>query len=129
MKKILLIEDEEILIEFYEEVFKTAGFEIETIRWGTEALKRLKEIREGKKEKPDLILLDIVLEDVNGLEILKEARKYPQTKDLRIFALTAYTDPQLDKELLKEGIDKILVKTDWTPSRLIPLVKETLGLK
>jgi CheY-like chemotaxis protein len=127
--KILLIEDDEPTIKFYQDVFQLVNFDFEAIQWGFKAIERLKEIREGKKEKPDLILLDLILLDINGLEILKEARKYPQTKDLLIFGLTNYTDPKLDEELIKEGIDKILVKTDYTPKELISLIKEALKLK
>jgi len=86
-------------------------------------------VREGRKEKPDLILLDLILADINGLEILKEVRKYPETKDIKIFALTNYTDEELNRELIKEKIDKILVKTEYTPKKLIRLVKKTFKLK
>jgi len=128
--KILLIEDDQPTIEFYRDVFRTfLGIEIETLDLGSKAMERLKEIREGKKEKPDLILLDLILSDIHPIEILREVRNYPQTKDLKIFALTNYTDPELNKELIKEGIDKILVKLDYTPKKLIELVKEPLKLK
>jgi len=128
--KILLIEDDEPTIKFYQDVFRTLlGIEIETLKWGREAIDYLKEIREGKKDKPDLILLDLILPDVHPIEILKEARNYPETKDLKIFALTNYTDPELNRELIKEGIDKILVKTDHIPQKLIGLIKEALKLK
>lgn len=128
--KILLIEDDELTIDFYKDLFKAyKGFDLEVLKWGFEAINYLKEIREGKKEKPDLILLDIILTDINGTFILEEARKYPETKDLKIFALTNYTDPRLDQELIKTGIDKIIVKTDYSPSKLIATIKEFLGLK
>lgn len=127
--KILLVEDDWSIIELYQEVFKKASFEIEILDWGQKALDLLKEIREGKREKPDLILLDIILPDMNGLLILEEARKYPQTKDLLIFALTNYTDLELDQKLIKEGINKILVKTACTPSKLIATIKKSLRLK
>lgn len=129
MKKILLIENDQLLIDFYKEVFKIAGFNLEVLDWGYKAIKRLKEIQKGRKKKPDLILLDLILPDINGILILKEAREHPKTKGLKIFALTSFTDPELDKELIKEGIDKILVKIDYTPKQLIALVKRTLGLK
>lgn len=126
MAKILLIEDDEPTIELYEEVFRKADFETEALRWGFQALERIKEIREGKKEKPDLILLDLILPDINGIEVLKETKKYPETKDILVFALTNYTDPELTQELIKEGVDKFLVKTDYAPSELVNLVKEAL---
>ncbi len=124
--KILLIEDDLPTIELYKEVFKKAGFKIEVLDWGGKAIERLKEIRQGKKEKPDLILLDLILTDINGILILEEARKYPETKDLLIFALTNFTDPKLNQELIKQGIDKILVKTDYAPSELVQLVREAI---
>ena len=128
--KILLVEDDRPTIQFYQDVFKQLmGLEIEVLDWGYKAIDYLKEIREGKKEKPDLILLDIVLPDMNAIKVLEEARKHPETKDLLIFALTNLSDPEVDEEFVKQGIDKILVKTVYTPSKLIPLVKESLKLK
>lgn len=124
--RIFLIEDDKIQIEFYEEVFKLAGFEIETLDWGKKAIEKLKEIREGKTKKPDLILLDLILPDMNGISVLEEAKKYPETKDILIFALTNYADPELNKELEEQGIDKILIKTAFTPKELVELVKESL---
>ena len=127
--KIILVEDDYPTIELYKEVFKFAKMELEIFAWGEEMIEYLKEVREGRKEKPDLILLDLILADINGLEILKEVRKYPETKDIKIFALTNYTDEELNRELIKEKIDKILVKTEYTPKKLIRLVKKTFKLK
>lgn len=125
-KRILLIEDDLPTIELYEEVFKREGFEIETLRTGYGGIEKLKEIQKDKKGKPDLILLDLILPDVNGIVILKTAKSHPKTKDILIFALTNYTDPELTKELIREGADKFLVKTDYTPSKLVNLVKEVI---
>lgn len=126
MKKILLVEDNPPTIEIYEKVFRGGGFEIETIKTAYEGLERLKEIREGKKERPDLILLDLILPDVNGIEILKEAKSHPQTRDILVFVLTNYTDPDLTEELFKQKVDKFLVKTNYTPPQLLSLVKEAI---
>lgn len=125
--KILMIEDDRQTINLFKETFLMAGFDIEIIDLGKKALERLKEIREGKKEKPDLVLLDLILPDINGIEILKEARKYPQTKNLKIYALTNYTDPQSNENLVKEGIDKILVKVQYSLNELIEIIEN--GLK
>jgi len=127
--KILIIEDDRPTINLYEEVFKMAGFEIEVLDLAQKAIERLREIREGKKEKPDLILLDLILPDMNGISVLKETRKYPETKDLKIFALTNYSNPEFNQELITERIDKILIKAQYSLRDLVGIIKESLKLK
>ncbi len=127
--KILIIEDDKPTINLFEEVFSMAGFEIEVLDLGQKAIERLKEIREGKKEKPDLILLDLILPDMNGISVLKEARKYPETKNLKIYALTNYSNPESNQELTNEGIDKILIKVQYSLNELIKIIKEGLKSK
>ena len=124
--KILIVEDDEPTIKLFQEVFSMAGFEIEVLNLGQKAIERLEEIREEKKEKPDLILLDLILPDINGIEVLKEARKYPETKNLKIYALTNYSNPETNEELNKEGIDKILIKAQYSLKELIEIIKEGL---
>jgi len=127
--KILIIEDDKPTINLFEEVFPMAGFEIEVLDLGQKAIERLKEIREGKKEKPDLILLDLILPDMNGISVLKEVRKYPETKNLKIYALTNYNTPESNEELTNEGIDKILIKVQYSLNELIEIIKEGLKSK
>ncbi len=124
--KILIIEDDPPIITLFKEVFPMAGFEIEILDTGQKAIEGLKEIREGKKEKPALILLDLILPDIHGIEVLKEARKYPQTKNLKIYALTNYSNPEVNKKLNQEGIDKILIKAQYSLKELIEIIKEAL---
>jgi len=122
--KILIIEDDQPIIKLYKEVFPMAGFEIEILDLAQEGIKRLEEIREGKKEKPDLILLDLILPDINGIEVLKEARKYPETKNLKIYILTNYSRSEINEELVKEGADKILIKFEYSLKELVEIIKE-----
>ena len=124
--KLLIIEDDVPTIKLFKEIFPMAGFEIEVLDLGKKGVERMKEIREGKKEKPDLILLDLILPDINGIEVLKEARRYPETKNLKIYALTNYSNPEFNDELNKEGIDKILVKAQYSLRELIEIIKKGL---
>jgi len=124
--KLLIIEDDVPTIKLFKEIFPMAGFEIEVLDLGKKGVERMKEIREGKKEKPDLILLDLILPDINGIEVLKEARRYPETKNLKIYALTNYSNPEFNEELSKEGIDKILVKAQYSLRELIEIIKKGL---
>jgi len=63
---------------------------------------------------------------MNGISILKEAKKYPETKDIKIFALTNYSNPKTNQELIKEGIDKILIKARYSLKELINIIKQNL---
>jgi len=123
-KKILLIEDEPQQIEIYEKAIGEAGFEIESLKWGEEGLKRLEEIKSKKKEKPDLILLDLILPDINGIAILEKAKLDLQLKDIPFFILTNYSDPELEKTGEELGVEKHIIKTDVTPSQLIKIIKD-----
>lgn len=124
--KILLIEDDPFTLELYKEIFAFPKFELEVVSYCSDGVKILKEIREGRKKAPDLVLLDLILPDQSGINFLIEAKKYPETKNLKIFALTNYSDPKFNQELIEHGIDKILLKTDYTPKKLINLISETL---
>ena len=124
--KIVIVEDDKSTIMLFTEAFKIAGFDAEFLDLGQKALQRFKDIREGKKEKPDLILLDMILPDMNGVDILKEARKYPETKSLKIFALTNYSDPSIKQKLIDGGIDKILIKTEHSLRELTKILKDNL---
>jgi CheY-like chemotaxis protein len=123
-KKILIIEDDLPTLKLLEETLKMEGFEIDTATLAKEAIEKLEEIREGKREKPDLILLDLILPDMNGIEVLKEAKKYPETKEIKIFALTNYSDPEMNKQLIKEGIDKIILKAQISLKELVEIIKQ-----
>lgn len=126
MKKILLIEDDLPTVELYKTALEAADFDVETTNTASQVLEKLKEIREGKKEKPDLILLDLILPDINGKSILKEVKDSPGTKGIPVFILSNYTNPELSEELLREGADKFLVKINIAPKELVKIVKETL---
>ena len=123
-KRILFVEDDRPTVEVYGIALKEAGFEMESLEWGYKALDRLREVKEGKKKKPDLILLDLILPDMNGIEILKMAKGDEKLKDIPIFVLTNYTDPELEKESWRLGAEKYIVKANYTPSQLMEVIKE-----
>lgn len=127
--KILLIEDETMAIEIYESVLKRAGFNVDTLMLGKDALERLNEIKEGKKEKPDLVLLDLILPDANGMDILETAKKEKETKDIPFFILTNYVALETKRVGKKLGAEKCIVKTDITPAELIMTIKKHLREK
>lgn len=125
-KKILLIEDDALTVEVYKSAFEAGGLKIDSITTAAGALARFKEIRQGKKEKPALILLDLILPDIDGISLLKELKDSPETKDIAVFVLTNYTNPVLTQDLMKQGADKFLVKVNITPTQVVKTAKEAL---
>jgi DNA-binding response OmpR family regulator len=128
-KDILLIEDEPCILDIYNTVLKKAGFSVRVANNGEEAQEEFKSIKEGKSKEPDLVLLDLILPDVNGIDILKKVRKQKGISDIPFFILTNYTDPKLEKEGKKLKVSKYLLKTDLTPSQLIDSIEKWLKRK
>ncbi len=125
---VFLVEDDLAIIDVYSMAFKAAGIDFEVISLGKEVIKRIKNIQENKEEKPSLILLDLLLPDVNGTEILKEIRQNNITKDIAVFILSNYTSPETQKtDTIKP--DRYIIKTSITPTQLVELVKEQLNKK
>jgi len=129
-KRILLIEDDPETIDIYTIALQDiAHFKIEVIDFGYKALEWIKKLKEGNAKKPDLVLLDLILPDMNGLDILKEMKKVKETKDIPVFILTNYSSNQLRMLGFKLGSEEYLTKTKYPPSKLIPLIKERLKEK
>jgi len=127
LKTILLIEDDEPIIDVYTTALeKTDHFKVEAITLGYKAIERIKKIQQGKAKKPDLVLLDLILPDINGLEVLAEMKKYEETKDIPVFILTNYTSRELERLGYGLKTEKYLTKTEFNISQLVKMVKECL---
>jgi two-component system alkaline phosphatase synthesis response regulator PhoP len=120
MKKILIVEDEKVLAEMYRDKFEKEGFEVVL---GFDCRDGLDK---AKAEKPDLILLDILLPVENGVSFLKRMREEPEISSIPVVAFSNYDDPETKKEALKLGIEEYLIKTNYTPQQIVDRVKKHL---
>ena len=125
-KKILFIEDDPPTLDVYGTALREAGFWVEIVTLGEEAIRKLRKVTTGGEE-PDLILLDIVLPDMNGLDILREIRRQKETKDIPVFIITNYTDKQSKKTSAALGSERYLLKTKYPPQQLVKVVESRLG--
>jgi len=120
MKKILLIEDEKLLSEMYKERFEREGFEVVTSLDAEEGFEL------AKKEKPDLIILDILLPEKNGIGFLEDRKKAPEIASIPVIALSNYDHPLARKKALELGAKEYIIKTDFTPQEIVEKVKRYL---
>lgn len=126
-KTILLIEDDAPIIDVYKTAFRRIkGLKLDAITLGNEAISRFKQIDKGKAERPDLVLLDLILPDMNGLLVLEEMRKLKNAKDIPVIILTNYTDEELKKLGYNLKPEEYITKANWPPSELVPYIKEKL---
>lgn len=126
-KLILFVEDDVPTIDVYRTALENAGFDVDPIMLGEEALRRIEEVERGEAKMPDLILLDLILPDINGIEILEKIRQKEKVKEIKVLILTNYTDKQLEKRGLKMHAERYLLKTDYTPRQLVKVVQDTIG--
>lgn len=125
-QNILIIEDDNILQEMYCEKFEMAGFKVEKAATGRDGLKALEE------NIPDIILLDILMPDMNGLEMLKEMKKNREYRDIPVMLLTNLGESKIDMDSelsFALGIKDYLIKTKHTPDDITKRVKQILKLE
>jgi len=120
MAKILLVEDDTFIADIYKKKFESSGFEVVNITNGRSVLKVVED------QKFDIILLDLVIPEMSGLEVLKELRgpRYPAGLPIVIFS--NLSNPE-DRELAVElGANGFIPKTDFSPSQVVDEVNRYL---
>jgi len=120
MRKILLVEDDPFIMDIYRTKFEKEGMEIDIVKDGEEALKKIKE------EPFDLLLLDIVLPKVSGWEVLEKIRENPPKKALKIVVLSNLGQKREVEKALNLGAVKYLIKAHYTPLEVVEEVKKLL---
>jgi len=120
MKKIILVEDDEIVARMYEKVFSLGGFQVATASDGREGLDKIKQIL------PDLVILDVMMPKMNGLEVLHELKLNQSTKDIPVVMLTNLNLPEEVRLALESGAARYLVKCNNEPKEVFEIVQKLL---
>lgn len=120
-KRIVLIEDDEFIREMYQSELEGAGFKISAFGTGKEGLAAI------NTEPFDLLLLDIMLPDSNGLEILRTIKSQANTKNLKVVLLTNLGQDSIIQEGFQLGAEGYLIKVSYTPDQIVAEVKNYLN--
>ncbi|HEX3082181.1 MAG TPA: response regulator [Candidatus Saccharimonadia bacterium] len=121
MAKILIIEDDALLSRMYQIVFNASKFQVEVAANGEEGLEKSRDV------KPDLILLDIMMPKLNGLEVLKRLKANPDTKDIPVVVLTNLAGSGDVEAALSLGAVRYIVKSENKPKQVDEIVRGILA--
>jgi len=121
MKTILYIEDNAVIVQIYRTALLREGFQVEVAEDGLTAARML------SKAKPDLVLLDIMLPTLTGVDVIKYIRSTPALKSTPVIILSDASKADLAMEAIASGVDRVFLKSQCTPAMLIGAINELLG--
>lgn len=122
MKKIAIIEDDLVVANIYRNKFNVDGFQVELASDGVAGFELIKTFQ------PDLVLLDLMLPTVSGVEILKKIRLEPGLQDLPVIVFSSTYLTNVVQEAWKVGATKCLSKASCTPKQIIEVVRAALKM-
>ena len=120
-QKILLIEDETIIMELLQKKLIGAGFDVTVARDGKAGLDALREA------KPDLVLLDIIMPKMTGFEVMEEMQKDPELKDIPVIIISNSGQPVEISKIKQLGARDWLIKTEFDPEEVIKKIRQQIG--
>lgn len=121
MTKIAIIEDDPTINQMYRMKFEAEGFEVDLANNGKSGIDMV------TRFKPDLILLDVQMPEMDGPTALANIRKHDWGKTIPVIILTNMGEEESPKELKNLGIHSYIVKADHTPSQVVAKVKDALA--
>ena len=118
--KIAIVEDDQAICQMYRYKFETEGYQVETAENGKLGLQLCKAM------KPDIILLDLMMPEMNSDEMLTELRKTGWGKKIKVVILTNKGEQEIPTEVRSLGVSAVILKADMTPRQVAELVKAKL---
>ncbi|MEK7059803.1 MAG: response regulator [Patescibacteria group bacterium] len=121
MPKIAIIEDDQTISQMYRFKFEAEDFDVETAGNGKLGLELV------KKMKPDIILLDLMMPEMTGQEMLTLLRREPWGKKIKVIILTNMGEQEIPPELKDLDVSGVILKADMTPRQVADVVKKQLA--
>jgi DNA-binding response OmpR family regulator len=119
--KIAIIEDDQAISQMYRFKFEAEGYQVETAGDGKIGLEL------AQSMKPDIILLDLMMPEMNGDQMLAKLRATPWGKHIKVIILTNMGEQEIPDSVKKLGVSGVILKADMTPRQVADTVKKHLG--
>ena len=120
--KVLIVDDDAFLSGIYATKLELEGFQVATARDGEEGLKA------AMREKPDLILLDVLMPKLDGFEVLKRLKADADTKPIPVIMLTNLGQKEDIEKGLQDGAVDYLIKAHFVPAEAVDKIKKVLNI-
>ena len=120
---VIVIDDDPAILEMYRFKLELGGFSVKTARNGREGLSLV------QTHPPDIILLDLKMPVMNGEEMLQQLRSKSWGSSIRVIVLTNISRDEAPSMLRLLAVDRYVVKAHHTPTQVLEIVKEVLGIQ
>ena len=121
MPKVLIVEDDPLMSRMYQKIFTFEGYEVVLANDGQEGLDQ------ARAGKPTVMLLDVMMPKMNGLQVLEKLKADPETKSIPVVMLTNLAGEQDAENALTKGAIKYIIKSEHEPKEVADMVKEILA--
>ena len=121
MKKVLIIDDDEVLRDLLEKKLTRNDYEVQTAEDGEKGLKKI------RKDKPDLVLLDIIMPNMGGFDVLKEMNEDEDLKSIPVVIVSNSGQPVEIDKAKEMGVKDWVVKTEFDPEEVLKKVVDQIG--
>lgn len=121
MAKIAVVEDDQAITQMYRFKFESEGFTVQTAENGRLGLELVESM------KPDIILLDLMMPEMTGDEMLEKLRKTSWGKTVKVIILTNMGEQEIPERVKELGVTAVILKADMTPRQVAELVKKQLA--
>ena len=119
--KVAIIEDDMAIVQMYRTKFENEGYEVATAPDGASGLELIESF------EPDIVLLDLMMPNMNGLDMLQKLRSQPGGRDAKVVVLTNMGDTETATRVYKMAADDYIVKAEMTPKQVAERVKALLA--
>jgi len=121
MAKVAIVEDDTAISQMYRIKFEAEGYDVDTAENGFLGLKL------AESMKPDIILLDLMMPEMNGIEMLTALRKSSWGQSIKVIILTNMGEQEVPEEIRALGVSDFILKADMTPRQVAEIVKKQLA--
>jgi CheY-like chemotaxis protein len=121
MAKIVIVEDDPLMKRMYQKAFGFEGYDVDIAGDGVEGLEKI------RATKPMMVLLDVMMPKMNGLEVLEKLKADPETKTIPVIMLTNLAGERDAEAAMMKGAVKYIVKSEHDPQEIVSMVKEILA--